>query len=621
MENSNLTVKPKDVVSSLLEFQGRETREIKERGTGLTVRKVYLKYKCLKPGCINPQVIFQDKTDFRNPYHHLRSCYTKGELPEKQDELPADMHIKERNEMESRGGTICSHFNVNTLSQSEQCMYGHIRWVLMGSRPISEIEDHEYRRQSKYVVHFKKETVQDVMFKLAELVEARIRTEMANTLGAPMFDGWSCAGTHYTGLFASYCASICERNQANDCTLSTPKLTLIALSPMGWVWNDGEGNESEDETAKLYAEVHQKICDEVLSLYGQKLNQWCTCLIADNTNLNCKIARLCGVPHIWCNSYKLNLEVNSMMNRHADLKSTISCIHDLMRAAKSGLKNAALLRNLTELRPVLNNETRWSGKFLMLQRFTKIRNELIDVSNNEDGSIPINVSIPFSNKVAKYAEILGEMDVVTRQLQKKGYTLADCRQDLDTLIEAVEQDKTKHGSRLHNCRLGTTCISPQSSIVDNVDFETAVAKIQKGNLSDLSTVEKSCARILAVDASVSEVHHGEGAVLSMKERLFKRRRIESATNYGDCRYVLGSVAEVERLWSTCGYILTQNRRSMTPQLFETLVFLKLNERFWDVAFVAEAMSSAKGERAKQRSDAHSRHPEIHIEIDIGVIHH
>ncbi len=37
---------------------------------------------------------------------------------------------------------------------------------------------------------------------------------------------------------------------------------------------------------------------------------------------------------------------------------------------------------------------------------------------------------------------------------------------------------------------------------------------------------------------------------------------------------------MERLWSVDKYVLTEQFRGMTPQLFEVLLFLKLNERSW-----------------------------------------
>lgn len=49
---------------------------------------------------------------------------------------------------------------------------------------------------------------------------------------------------------------------------------------------------------------------------------------------------------------------------------------------------------------------------------------------------------------------------------------------------------------------------------------------------------------------------------------------------------------------------------MTPQLFEALVFLKVNERFWDAQLVSEAIYGARGDRADARLHAHEAHEVI-----------
>ncbi len=58
------------------------------------------------------------------------------------------------------------------------------------------------------------------------------------------------------------------------------------------------------------------------------------------------------------------------------------------------------------------------------------------------------------------------------------------------------------------------------------------------------------------------------------------------------------------------YVLTDNRHQMIPQLFEALVFLKMNHRFWDARLISEAIGGARSERAKARMDAHELFREL-----------
>eukprot|EP00957_Ditylum_brightwellii_P089096 6784694-Ditylum_brightwellii.AAC.1 len=69
-----------------------------------------------------------------------------------------------------------------------------------------------------------------------------------------------------------------------------------------------------------------------------------------------------------------------------------------MASWKRSLKNRALLHNLTHLKPVLWNKTRWSGKLHSLSRFLLIHNELIDVADEERSNIDVDSSIAFKNK-------------------------------------------------------------------------------------------------------------------------------------------------------------------------------------------------------------------------------
>jgi uncharacterized protein YcbK (DUF882 family) len=74
-------------------------------------------------------------------------------------------------------------------------------------------------------------------------------------------------------------------------------------------------------------------------------------------------------------------------------------------------------------------------------------------------------------------------------------------------------------------------------------------------------------------------------------------------DYIDCRNFYGSAADVERLWSVAAYILTNQRRAMTPQLFEALIFLKTNHQFWDLTMVVDAVRQSKTAAAENRRAA------------------
>ena len=105
------------------------------------------------------------------------------------------------------------------------------------------------------------------------------------------------------------------------------------------------------------------------------------CQTADNCSVNLNVAELLRVLHVVCKNHVLNLEVNQMVKLTRDLEQTLNSVHKMMGQCKKKLKNAALLRNLVSLVPILHNKTRWSGKLYMLDWFLKILDELIMVGD------------------------------------------------------------------------------------------------------------------------------------------------------------------------------------------------------------------------------------------------
>ena len=67
--------------------------------------------------------------------------------------------------------------------------------------------------------------------------------------------------------------------------------------------------------------------------------------------------------------------------------------------------------------------------------------------------------------------------------------------------------------------------------------------------------------------------------------------------------VLGSAAEVERVWSMAGHVLTEHRSSLSPYVFELIMYLKYNSRLWGLKDVVNAnVARKKATEAAQRRD-------------------
>lgn len=76
------------------------------------------------------------------------------------------------------------------------------------------------------------------------------------------------------------------------------------------------------------------------------------------------------------------------------LQGIVNSVQLIMKSTRK-LKIYALLRNITDLRPILNNETRWFGKLSMLERFLKIRDELLRIRISPDGHVEVDQSEVF----------------------------------------------------------------------------------------------------------------------------------------------------------------------------------------------------------------------------------
>ena len=138
----------------------------------------------------------------------------------------------------------------------------------------------------------------------------------------------------------------------------------------------------------------------------------------------------------------------------------------------------------------------------------------------------------------------------------------------------------------------------------NENFETGVVKLQRGKLDSLTDAEKAAVRMLKVEDYVESTNAAAPAgedPSSMEARLIKKRRVaKAADKYMPCGFILGSAAAVERIWSVAKRVIGAGNSSMSPELVEALLFLRYNERFWDVHAVSEAYHGTKSERNNAR---------------------
>lgn len=67
-------------------------------------------------------------------------------------------------------------------------------------------------------------------------------------------------------------------------------------------------------------------------------------------------------------------------------------------------------------------------------------------------------------------------------------------------------------------------------------------------------------------------------------------------------HVIGSAAEVERLWSIARYILTDQRSKLAPILLEAILFLRFHRNLWDELTVMEARDAVRTTEKQNREE-------------------
>ena len=190
-----------------------------------------------------------------------------------------------------------------------------------------------------------------------------------------------------------------------------------------------------------------------------------------------------------------------------------------------------------------------------------------------------------------------DINMTAVSLQTRLYPLMNVCEDCDSLLEESEQGHDNAGSAWFGCKLKGTHISRNSPKITNPHFVTGVIKIQRNRHATLTVEEKeACESLLAQDANEGG---GQGQATNqqsslsladrMKNRIRKRKagvmEADHTSPYKNVDFICGSAAEVERLWSIAKYILTDNRARLPPAMFETLLFLKTNDEYWDMAMV------------------------------------
>jgi len=356
-----------------------------------------------------------------------------------------------------------------------------------------------------------------------------------------------------------------------------------------------EFEESDKQDAKTHANHIREIME---TYYRVDFDAWVACQTADNTATNLLAADEMGVPHVGCLGHLLNLEVNKWQKTDKKFNEAVEKIHRTMLKIKSSNLTSTQLRGLTSLVPKIHNATRWSSKYEMMKRWVRIRDELTQLSEAGAG-IGMETSVPFKERVEGLLAALEEVDQVTKDLQTHALSHYDGRTLLDNLIEP------RKSGAIPGLELGDGCIgSDCRQIRVSTDFLSGAVKIRDEEYGDMSIEERTaCTHLLEeqVEGGEAPVEPPPGS-LQARLKAAKRRKMEKRGEKM-CKstdFILGSAAEVERLWSVAKLVLSDKRHRSCPVTVEAVLFLRSNRRLWGQDTVKKAMSAEMSSKADEK---------------------
>jgi hypothetical protein len=538
-------------------------------------------------------------TGWQNPYFHLKQCcYHGNETAMLQDYWAT---------IDRRNGFVTASGATSVYSTRVQAIHDWIELIVAKDLPLSVVEDKTFRSFSKHSGEpITRAYLKKVMFKMVQLIEPTIGQLMQDAgIGAIMYDGWTKDSVHYIGIIACFMRQFPVYKYGKMVEYKQ-ELEQILLSVAPMVRDPStidDPDYDEDQVDVLACEFNAsqqlKHFERILPMYGHDFHEWCVCLLGDNASVNLKTAELAEMPHIGCKNHKLNLEVNNMVKRNdARLDALLNKLQRLMTNLKT-MKNSASLKTFTPLKPQLYNKTRWSGKYKVIRKFVKIRSALLHMSEDDNNEFVLEPALRTNTlleKAVAYKKMLQSIDYTTRFLQHKGISLFRAQDALNDLVEFVKEGNAASPTMQHplkHCKLEDKWIGRDSAKLASPHFHNGIIKLQSKMTGALTEEEKEAVARLKTSSSTTSTTSSDDSPgrFDMANRLAKRQKTAASVTdgYANADFVLGSCAEIERVWSSAERILRKTRYSLTPIYFETILLLKYNRKFWDMELVSKAI--------------------------------
>lgn len=140
----------------------------------------------------------------------------------------------------------------------------------------------------------------------------------------------------------------------------------------------------------------------------------------------------------------------------------------------------------------------------MLERFLRIRDELIEVSQDDRSHLIVNRSQAFKNKVLRYCQQLIQIDLTTKELQTRNIWLSHCQNALDLHCDDVRDGFHYSNSPFFLCVLKNRYITNDAKILYDLLFESGVWKIQDNRVAGITNSGKIACQTLLLPVENSD---------------------------------------------------------------------------------------------------------------------
>ena len=469
------------------------------------------------------------------------------------------------------------------VSPEAKNMFCWIEWIIMADLPVTIVENELYKKRSNLESTTYK-TVTKHMENLLRLIKENIKRGLPPTFGI-LFDGWSCDGEHYIGIFATWVRDdgyVVKRLIA--CGVQDLPETVEAAASFGFTADD-IGDYLFDVLASYDRDFSSL---EFLTGDNAYVNGALCTKIEAWIYRNKSIRRI--VPLVGCASHKLNLAVQFLCSESENpiWSAAISRVHTLMVSLKS-LKNRVKLAAITSLNPELRNETRWRSTYLMLKKYLKLVKETDNFRKCSFDRTTCNL-IPdddddedseFST-IQNIVRCLKSFDELCVWLQKDNPSevkMSTVRFYFDKLLSEYPTLRRY--------------LAKDCDLVHCPDFDNAISKIQFATDQGKATVslthnEKAAVAIYAIGAGPgievaarSDSDDDEPSFIIQGKNEYESKRPRQQPPYKSTLHISPTSNIVERLFSRCGLIMRPNRRLMDPSSLEMLIMLRFNRDLWD----------------------------------------